>query len=223
MAKKVFKLDFLGKTITVETGELANCVRCKCIVDDDVMIVPAIDYMSYCNSHNLNYDKECLRIDSDLYYKMMIVDYLTANRDRHGLNWGFYARCSDNKIIGMHPLFDHNNAFDLEYMSNGDLKYQAVPTMTMREAALYAMKRVDFHFTEEIVRDDFITERQFKTFMSRANELGITTSHSDRISWMRENAPDAIKNCDTETLIDYMQDAWLKFLRNEYGWEMCDG
>ena len=194
-----------------------TCVRCKCISDEDNMIVSAMDYMSYCNSHDLDFDKECVRIDSDLYYKMMIVDYLIANRDRHGLNWGFFSKTLNNEIICMHPLFDHNNAFDLKYMQDGDLDYLALSNTSMRKAAHHAMEKVDFHFTEEITRDDFITDRQFKVFMERAKELGISTDLDERLNWMRTNAPVSLLECDKDELIDYMQTSWLDYLRNRYG------
>jgi len=194
-----------------------TCVRCKCISTEDLMIVSAMDYMSYCNAHDLNYDKECVRLDKDLYYKMMIVDYLTANRDRHGLNWGFYARTSDNEVFCMHPLFDHNNAFDIAYMQNPDSDYQALPKVSMRKAAKKAMLEVDFHFTEEIKREDFLTDRQYKVFMTRAKELGIPTVSNERIDWMRANAPDSVKDLPVHELIVYMQPAWLNYLRNSYG------
>ena len=181
------------------------------------MIVSAMDYMSYCNSHDLDFDKECVRIDSDLYYKMMIVDYLIANRDRHGLNWGFFSKTLNNEIVCMHPLFDHNNAFDLKYMQDGDLDYLALSNTSMRKAAHYAMNKVDFHFTEEITRDDFITDRQFKVFMERAKELGISTDLDERLNWMRTNAPVSLLECDKDELVDYMQTSWLDFLRNRYG------
>lgn len=195
----------------------STCVRCKCISSNEHMIVPAMDYMSYCNAHDLNFDKECIRIDSDLYYKMMIVDYLIANRDRHGLNWGFFVKSSNNEMLYMHPLFDHNNAFDLAYMRDGNQSYQALPNTTMREAAKHAISKVDFHFTEEITRDDFITDRQYEMFMSRARELGIRTNCSERIDWMRSNAPTSLKVSTDAELIDYMQSSWLDYLRNSYG------
>ncbi len=197
--------------------ESPTCCRCPCIADDSNMILPAMDYLAYCNSHDLNFDRECERIDPDLYYKMMIVDYLIANRDRHLMNWGFYVDGTDNRIKCLHPLFDHNNAFDIAYMNNGDLGYQALNGVTMRAAATHAMGKVDFHFTAPIVREDFITERQYNCFMSRAEELGIRTDLSDKMNWCRENAPDAYKNESNEFIEQMMHDAWISYLRNDYG------
>ncbi len=45
----------------------------------------------------------------------------------------------------------------------------------MRQAAQTAMKEVDFHFTAPITREDFITDRQYKSFQARAKCLGLMT------------------------------------------------
>lgn len=193
-----------------------KCCRCPCISDDTNMILPAMDYEGYCNSHGLNFDKECIRIDADLYYKMMIVDFLIANRDRHGMNWGFFASGLDNYIKCMHPLFDHNNAFDKEYMLDQDLGYQALPGKTLRQAAKYAMSKVDFHFTESIVRKDFITDRQYNYFMARAEELGIKIAVNEKLDWCRKNSPEALAKEDDNTVLEMMNSSWLNYLRFEY-------
>jgi hypothetical protein len=45
--------------------------------------------------------------------------------------------------------------------------------MTIREAAHYAVNRTDFVFTDKIDRSDFITDRQYNSFVSRAKELKV--------------------------------------------------
>lgn len=74
--------------------------------------------------------------------------------------------------MGCHPLFDHNNAFDIDFMRDMDAPYQ-FGEMTIKQAALKAMKEVDFHFTAPITRADFITERQYLSFKKRAACLGL--------------------------------------------------
>lgn len=157
-----------------EAGEDEGVYVCMCpaMSTENVGILSGMDFVSYCNVNGLNPDMEMKRIDSDMLYKMWIVDYLVSNRDRHGQNWGFFYNLETMEILGMHPLFDHNNAFDSEWMQNKDADYQ-FGNMTVREAARYAMKHTDFHFTEEITRKDFITDRQYNSFVSRAKELGI--------------------------------------------------
>ena len=101
---------------------------------------------------------------------MCIVDYLIANRDRHGGNWGLYYNPDTMELVSTHPLYDHNNAFDIEWINNPDADYQ-FNDMTIRQAANYAVKKCDIKITEEIQRSDFLTDRQYKCFMERAKEL----------------------------------------------------
>ncbi|MDE6750706.1 MAG: hypothetical protein K2K21_16835 [Lachnospiraceae bacterium] len=147
--------------------------KCKCMTSGDIVMLSAMDFESYCNRNGLNFMEEVQKIDADAFYKMCIVDYLTANRDRHGRNWGFLYNCETMEILGCHPLYDHNKAFDSNLMVNPDVPYLVIPSMTLRNAAAVASIRTDFCFTESIKREDFITERQYKYFVNAAKELGL--------------------------------------------------
>lgn len=145
---------------------------CPSMTSDKISIMDGDNFNSYCNHNNLDADKELIRLDPDGYWKMMIVDYLLSNSDRHTQNWGLYYKPDSMEILGLHPLYDHNNAFDIEVMN--DKNYGShFRDSTLQKNALYAMKQVDFHFTAPITRDLFITERHYKSFMSKAEELGI--------------------------------------------------
>lgn len=159
-----------------EAGEDEGKYVCMCpsMTSDNISILPGMDFYTYCNVNNIDPNTEMFRIDAESIFKMWIVDYLLCNRDRHGQNWGFYYNPRTMHIICCHPLFDHNNAFDTEFMKDREAPYQFC-NMTIRDAAKYAMSRVDFHFTEEITREDFITERQYNEFMWRAKDIGVTT------------------------------------------------
>lgn len=152
-------------------GELSVCA-CPAMSSDKISIVDGMSIYSYCVTHNLDFNKFILTVDYDGIYKMWIVDYLISNRDRHGQNWGFYYYPDKMELLRCHPLFDHNNAFDIGYMQDRDAPYQ-FGEMTIRQAAKYAMQRTDFYFYLPIVRSDFITDRQYKEFMWRANDLGV--------------------------------------------------
>lgn len=145
---------------------------CPCMTTEDIGILDGGQFYSYCISHNLNPDKEMINIDANGIYTMWVVDYLIANRDRHGQNWGFFYDLNTMEVLGTHPLYDHNNAFDIEWINNPNADYQFCD-MTIREAAHYAIKRCDFKIIEPITREDFITDRQYNCFMSRAKELGL--------------------------------------------------
>lgn len=149
------------------------CCKCKCMTDENISIVSALDLYSYCNSNSLDYYSTVESLDPETIYKMWIVDYLISNSDRHGTNWGFFYNCDEMQILGCHPLFDHNNAFDRELMYNADVPYLYNSDITMRQAAHKAMQLVDFYFYREFTREDFITDRQFQSFSQRAKELGI--------------------------------------------------
>lgn len=147
--------------------------KCECITTDDLAILPGLDFYSYCISNDLDFTSEIFKIDSESIYKMWIVDYLISNSDRHGMNWGFFYDSNTMEIKGCHPLFDHNNAFNEELMKNKDAEYIFDRTKTMKEAALYAMKKVDFHFYRTPERSDFLTNEQYKSFMDRVKDLNI--------------------------------------------------
>lgn len=157
---------------------------CPCMTTDDLSILSGMDFISYCTRMGLNSDTEMMRIDADGIYRMWIVDYLISNRDRHGQNWGFYYDPKTTEILRCHKLFDHNNAFDLEWMKDKDAVYQ-FGDMTIREAAKHAMRKVTFGFTEPITRADFITERQYKSFCERAEDLGVPQLNSTQLSVWR--------------------------------------
>lgn len=145
---------------------------CPCMTTEKKAILTGMEFISYCNVNGMNPEKQMFEIDGESIYKMWIVDFLISNRDRHGQNWGFFYDTETMEILGCHPLFDHNNAFDVEFMQDMDAPYQ-FGGMTTRQAAQAAMKRVDFHFTASITRKDFITERQYKSFTARAKLLGV--------------------------------------------------
>lgn len=147
--------------------------KCECMTTDNLSILTGMDFISYCNVNGLNPDKEIMKIDSESIYKMWIVDYLTSNSDRHGMNWGFYYNADTMEILGCHPLFDHNNAFDKELMKNKNADYVYDKRMTMRQAAMLAMGKVDFHFFKPFTKKDFLTNEQYNSFMEKARELKI--------------------------------------------------
>lgn len=156
--------------------EKVYCCKCECMTDEDLSMLSAMDFASYCNVNGMDFGTEIMKIDKDSIYKMLIVDYLISNRDRHGQNWGFWYHCNDMEIVGCHPLFDHNNSFDRALMNDstgGQSLFDS--SKTMSELAHMAMKRTDFHFTGEIEPEDFIVKSHYHSFMSRAKELGIKT------------------------------------------------
>lgn len=141
--------------------------KCKCMTTENLSILPAMDFISYCNRLGLDYKQEYIRIDKENLYKMFIVDYLISNSDRHGLNYGFFYDNNTMEIIGFHPLFDHNNAFDRTLMQI-DVD-SLVFDKKMSELAKYAYQRCNFKI--EVDRNDFLTESHYKSFMRKLKEI----------------------------------------------------
>ena len=145
---------------------------CPCMTTEEKAVLTGMEFISWCNVNGIDPEKRMFEIDAESIYKMWIVDFLISNRDRHGQNWGFYYDTETMEITGCHPLFDHNNAFDIDFMRDMDAPYQ-FGGMTVREAAVKAMREVDFHFTAPVTRADFITDRQYASFRKRAEYLGL--------------------------------------------------
>ena len=145
---------------------------CPCMTTEQKAVLTGMEFYSYCNVNGIDPDARMFEIDGESIYKMWIVDFLISNRDRHGQNWGFYYDTQTMEILGCHPLFDHNNAFDIDYMRDMDAPYQ-FGDMTIKQAAKKAMDQVDFHFTAPITREDSITQRQYDSFRKRAECLGL--------------------------------------------------
>lgn len=176
---EVMVSDLLKKTnvnnLEYTAGESEGCYvsKCECMSHDNVVMLSAMDFESYCNRNGLDFMGEVQRIDADSFFKMCIVDYLMANRDRHGMNWGFLYDCENMEILSCHPLYDHNKAFDEELMKNPDVPYSAFPSKTLREAARSAVNRTEVVFYEPVTRNDFLTDVQYRYFMKAAKELGL--------------------------------------------------
>lgn len=147
--------------------------KCKCMTDDSVSMLSGVDFTGWCNREGRSPHLAALNIDADMIYKMHIVDYLIANSDRHGMNWGFLYNSDNMEILGCHPLYDHNNAFDIAYMKDRDAPSVYDSSKSLRELAHHAMKQVDFYFYREVDREDFLTDRQHREFVQRAKELGV--------------------------------------------------
>lgn len=151
------------------------CCKCKCMTDQRISMLHADEFISYCILGGLDWYKTALSIDSDSIYKMFIVDYLLSNSDRHNLNWGFFYDCDTMEILSCHPLYDHNNAFNEKIMKNDNAKSLVLDGVTMRSLALEAMSRVDFHFTQNMKKTDFLSKEHYTSFMKRAEYLRVET------------------------------------------------
>ena len=146
---------------------------CPLMTNDNISIADGLTFNGYCNRRDIDPIDEIIRLDADGFYKMLVVDYLIANPDRHGQNWGVYYDPETVKVLRLHPLFDHNNAFDNGVMDDENYLSHFYDNKSLKENAMMAIKKVDVHFIKSITRDMFLTTKQYETFIKRAKQLGI--------------------------------------------------
>jgi len=196
--------------VPYELTKKEDKIVCKCpnMNLENTSIVDAIEYDTWCTKKGKDLFEESKRIDSDIFYKTIIIDYLISNADRHLANWGFFMDNNSGDIIRLHPLFDHNNAFDKNFMADpkgGEC--QLMPGKTQKEAALYAMKRCDFRCIKPVTKDMFFDLNMYNSFMERASELGLYQKRNVSIFEYIVN-----KNTDTyipkEIKADNNQEYW---------------
>lgn len=131
-------LDRLGvnhvKYEFAQTG-LRKVSRCKNMCNEDLSICEMDEFQGYCNRNGI--DVNNWLINQQGYYEMLIADYLLYNTDRHGGNWGIHFSSVTGKVIGLHPLYDHNNSLVI----TGDEHSLVIAGKSRLECAMFAKYR----------------------------------------------------------------------------------
>ena len=170
-------LDCFGiEHVKYEISKFENreITKCENMASEELSIVPAQDFYIYCNRNNLDFLTEAMKIDKERLYQMCVVDYLISNSDRHSLNWGFYMNNATGNLVSIHPLYDHNNAFNERDMNDIDGgKSLIFPNKTKREMALHCISECNIKCIKSIKRDMFVKRSHYDSFMQRAAELGL--------------------------------------------------
>lgn len=112
-----------------------------------------------------------LKLDTQGYYMMNILDYLIGNIDRHWENWGVLVDNSNNKPVRLYDLMDFNKAFG-EYDN-----IEGSPSLTERgksqkQAAIEAVRKIGLNQIKNIDIDWF-KEKQayYNMLIKRLNIL----------------------------------------------------
>lgn len=149
-----------------------SCSICECMADEEVSVVSAYSVLGmfgFDEEEFYNYVKEHFSTD---YYKMIIVDYIIANTDRHDENWGFYMDNNTMELVGLHKLYDHDNSFD--EMFHHHIPCLTMPGFNMFDACKYALTYVDIQLTGEIDLGwfgdfDYLASK----FLERLKDVGV--------------------------------------------------
>lgn len=158
---------------------------CRCLADDDVSFVPIQDIMDWQEHIGGRFADYINNTYETAFADMVVFDYIAANTDRHSGNWGVLTD-SSNCIIGMAPLFDHNQAFIADCFGTdiNDLIYEPTGLSFMDSIKEYApksgldiQKALDSELLTEGARNrlalvaEIIGKDQTKTSLSQARTV----------------------------------------------------
>lgn len=110
-------------------------------------------------------------------YNMLVFDAIIGNVDRHGRNWGFLQNNQTGVLQGLHPLFDHNCAVNINhnivtYPSSVLDKYSIL------ELAKYAKRYSNINLTN--LKEYYNSKEAKKTFKEIYGSL-------DELDYLKRN------------------------------------
>lgn len=157
--------------VQYEYHEFENTPTCRCrnIASNDYSLITAEAVQSWCRHNDMDFIKFVTEIDPNGYYKMLVADYLIDNPDRHLKNWGFFQDNQTGHLIRLHPLFDHNYAFDKS--STGDTMSKIDHHKTLEEMAEHAIHHCSIQWQKSVSKKIFPDRHMYDAFMQRCCHL----------------------------------------------------
>lgn len=155
----------------IYNGEVVT--QSSIITSKEFSMVSKMAFDIYACNHDLDTLEVCRKIDSETYYGMNLLDYLTGNTDRHPENWGFLIDNSNNQYMCLYPLMDFNQCF-LAYDTIDGAKCQTVlpRILSQREAAIEAVKHIGLRQICEVDMSIFgVMKKEKEMFQMRLDEL----------------------------------------------------
>lgn len=167
---------------TAETKEDVFCCKCKCFTNNSISFVDAEQIEQYCVHHGetlLEWIKK--QGWEQQFANMVVIDYLFLNPDEHRNNWGFLVDSNQNRILGLAPLFDNNQALLALYFKKekefGELIYD--PTgKTILESAIEWLPKSNVTF----IRMPSWLEKRYEELksLSKSKEPSVISEELDR-------------------------------------------
>ena len=180
-----YKLSQIGDIVVAE---------CKCIANDDVSLVDAEEVKFWCFHQGIDFMEYIKENFPEDFAKMCVIDYIFANTDRHINNWGFLIDNNTNNIIGMAPLYDHNQALvaDIFNTNIDSLIYDPTNT-TMLEAAIKYFPQSNLEINCDLPpKCKERLEKLEKSIIKEENELNSIIKNLNKIN-IGKNEPDLDK------------------------------
>lgn len=150
-----------------QSGEVI--VKSKLITSKKMSIVSFEEFAVWCANQEKDEFEEARKLDSKRYYEMQIADYILNNSDRHVGNWGFYFKTDENVLTAMHPLMDHDHAFD----ENEILMPQTWEGKTLLEAAVCAQKILSLPLIQifQMEQPEYLKDQEWHAVKERVQTL----------------------------------------------------
>ncbi len=153
-----------------ETDE--KIVKCRMITSEQKAIVSWEDFQMYCAYHDMDEYAYVTERDPRGYYTMQIVDYILANEDRHGANFGFYMDNRTGKLLELYPLMDHDRSFSEE----DALPSQTSPEEETLEAAAVRAAgagpwEIDYEAVLRMKKPEELSQAQWEEVLERIRRL----------------------------------------------------
>ena len=128
--------------------------RCELLADDIKSVINGYEVRDWCNNHDLHFTDWLASNFKEDFAKMCVIDYVIANTDRHFGNIHFWVDNLTNRIVGLTPLFDHNQALIADRFGTNvdDLIYDATGD-TMFETAVKYRESANL-----VIEEDFLPE-----------------------------------------------------------------
>ena len=126
----------------------------------------------YCAYHDMDEYAYVTERDPRGYYTMQIVDYILANEDRHGANFGFYMDNRTGKLLELYPLMDHDHSFSEE----DALPSQTSPEEETLEAAAVRAAgagpwEIDYEAVLRMEKPEELSQAQWERVLERIRRL----------------------------------------------------
>lgn len=146
--------------------------RCKNIASDRYSVVSADHVNTWCKQNQIDLEDFVLQLDPNHYYQMQVADYIINNPDRHLKNWGFFQDNITGELIGLHPLFDHNFAFQKQD-DNREIVSKLNQHCTLRDMAEDAVKHCHFAWQKPVSPELFPDKSMYDNFVKRCSNIGL--------------------------------------------------
>ena len=117
-----------------------SCCKCPNISSEKESVIPYQEFYNFHTNIKSNPINYIIKNYYNMFYKMILFDGIVNNIDRHGYNWGFIMDNKTGQIKNIHPLFDHNNAFDLDSINPESL---VVEGRNLLESSKYAYNKLN--------------------------------------------------------------------------------